>query len=125
MCWSKVSICSMWACHKIYLESDLGKGSVKVGLRAQLLIEGVTLLLGNDLAGGKMLINPEVIDVPLPENTVDLALKFPNIFFSLFCDTDNGPGTGELFDSFLVHCSASPSASPDVSAPSDLLQMDS
>lgn len=42
--------------YNIYLESDLVKGCVQMGFHKQLAIEGVTLLLRNDLAGGKLLI---------------------------------------------------------------------
>ena len=40
--------------HKVNLVSDLVTGSVVVGTRPTLPIEGVSLLLGNDLAGGKV-----------------------------------------------------------------------
>ncbi|XP_056441423.1 uncharacterized protein LOC130378840 [Gadus chalcogrammus] len=116
--------------HNIYLESDLIKGCVKVGVCAQLPIEGVTLLLGNDLAGGKMLINPEVIAVPLPENSDDLALKFPIVFSvcavtRAMAERQKLEAEVELSDSFLVDCSVSPTASPEVPARSVLPQLDS
>ena len=117
--------------HNIYLESDLVKGCVKVGLRAQLPIEGVTLLLGNDLAGGKMLINPEVIAVPLPENSDDLALKFPKVFSACAmtrarAERQKMEAEVELSDSFLVDCSAAPPASPEALTHSVVLpQIDS
>ena len=40
--------------HKANLVSDLVTGSVVVGTRPTLPIKGVSLLLGNDLAGGKV-----------------------------------------------------------------------
>ena len=101
--------------HTIYLESDLVKGSVKVGLRSQLPIEGVTLLLGNDLAGGKMLINPEVIAVPLSDNSDDLALKFPKVFSACamtraMAERQELEAEVDLSNSFMF--SAGPPASP-------------
>eukprot|EP00066_Takifugu_rubripes_P025346 XP_011614612.1 PREDICTED: uncharacterized protein LOC105418111 [Takifugu rubripes] len=40
--------------HSVFLKSDLVTGRVKVGLMANLPIKGICLLLGNDLAGGKV-----------------------------------------------------------------------
>ena len=40
--------------HKVNLVSDLVTGSVVVGTRPTLPIKGVSLILGNDLAGGKV-----------------------------------------------------------------------
>ena len=46
--------------HKVNLVSDLVTGSVVVGTRPTLPIKGVYLLLGNDLAGGKVVADPKV-----------------------------------------------------------------
>ena len=50
--------------HNIYLSSDLVKGAVAVGIRQTLPFKGVHLLLGNDLAGDKVVVNPLVTDTP-------------------------------------------------------------
>ena len=42
--------------HNIYLSSDLVTGLVAVGNRPSLLFKGVHLLLGNDLAGDKVVV---------------------------------------------------------------------
>ena len=47
--------------HNIYLSSDLVKGPVAVGIRQTLSFKGVHLLLGNDLAGDKVVVNPLVV----------------------------------------------------------------
>ena len=44
--------------HNIYLSADLVSGSVAVGNRPSLPFKGVHLLLGNDLAGDKVVVNP-------------------------------------------------------------------
>ncbi|VDI79471.1 Hypothetical predicted protein [Mytilus galloprovincialis] len=59
--------------HRIYLKSDLITGPVIVGVRPNLPVEGVTLLLGNDLARNKVVAEPivtsePVVDVKLPED---------------------------------------------------------
>ncbi|VDH99820.1 Hypothetical predicted protein, partial [Mytilus galloprovincialis] len=46
--------------HRIYLKSDLITGPVIVGVRPNLPVEGVTLLLGNDLARNKVVAKPIV-----------------------------------------------------------------
>ncbi|MGL5371751.1 MAG: hypothetical protein ACRDBF_12105, partial [Plesiomonas shigelloides] len=53
--------------HYINSQSDLVSGFVKIAVRSQLPIKGVDLILGNDLAGGKVLPFPEVIENPLTE----------------------------------------------------------
>ena len=40
--------------HKVYLRSELVRGPVIIGVRPTLPIQGVSLILGNDLAGGKV-----------------------------------------------------------------------
>ena len=40
--------------HKVFLKSDIVSGLVNVGLRPTLPVKGIALLLGNDLAGGKV-----------------------------------------------------------------------
>ena len=42
--------------HNIYLSSDYVKGTVAVGIRQTLPFKGVHLLLGNDLAGDKVVV---------------------------------------------------------------------
>ncbi|VDH97949.1 Hypothetical predicted protein [Mytilus galloprovincialis] len=63
--------------HRIYLKSDLITGPVIVGVRPNLPVEGVTLLLGNDLARNKVVAEPivtsePVVDVKLPEDDAEL-----------------------------------------------------
>ena len=50
--------------HKLELSSDIVPGSVVVGLRPSLPVKGISLILGNDVAGGKVEANPCVSDAP-------------------------------------------------------------
>ena len=50
--------------HLIDLKSDLVSGPVVVGVRPTLPLEGISLLLGNDLAGGKVIAEPIVTHEP-------------------------------------------------------------
>lgn len=67
--------------HKLNLDSELVSGEVVVTLSSQLPIHGITLLLGNELAGGrvhatlKVTLHPQVVDVPN-----ELGQKYPDIF---------------------------------------------
>ena len=53
--------------HRINLKSDLISGTVIVGVRPELPVKGVSMLLGNDLAGGKVLPQPIVTRDPCTE----------------------------------------------------------
>lgn len=50
--------------HRVYLKCALVTGYVKVGIRPSLPVKGITFILGNDLAGGKVMPMLEVIDTP-------------------------------------------------------------
>ena len=50
--------------HNLELSSEIVSGSVVVGLRPSLPVPGVSLILGNDIAGGKVEANPCVSDTP-------------------------------------------------------------
>ncbi len=46
--------------HRVHLDCTLVSGFVRVGVRSSLHVKGVTFILGNDLAGSKVLPVPEV-----------------------------------------------------------------
>ena len=50
--------------HKVFLQSDLVSGYVAVGIRPTLPVDGVSLLLGNDIAGEKVIVNPWLPSLP-------------------------------------------------------------
>ena len=50
--------------HVIYLNSSLVNGTVTVGIRPTLPVKGVSLILGNDLAGSKVLPDLQVVSDP-------------------------------------------------------------
>ena len=57
--------------HNIYLSSDLVTGLVAVGIRPSLPFKGVHLLLGNDLAGDKVVIDPLLTSMPCVDQPPD------------------------------------------------------
>lgn len=52
--------------HNVYITSNLVNGLFPVAISSGLPIRGVDLLLGNDIAGGKVTPSLEVLDTPLP-----------------------------------------------------------
>ncbi|XP_043968384.1 uncharacterized protein LOC122828679 isoform X1 [Gambusia affinis] len=63
--------------HNIHLDSSLVSGFCRVAVLPTLPIKGIDLILGNDLAGGKVLPVPEVLDTP---DTSVVFEPMPNIF---------------------------------------------
>ncbi|KAL0153953.1 hypothetical protein M9458_050710 [Cirrhinus mrigala] len=66
--------------HTAYLKSDIVSGLVNFAVREQLPVEGVDLILGNDLAGGIVFPTPIVTYMPKTSQNCDLAEKFPSVF---------------------------------------------
>ena len=67
--------------HNIYLSSDLVNGPVAVGIRQTLRFKGVHLLLGNDLAGDKVVVNPLVTDTPCMDQSPDpIGQELPGLY---------------------------------------------
>ena len=70
--------------HRLVLHSDLVQGEVVVAVRPSLPVEGVDVILGNDLAGGRVWPSgpppPLVTAVPLETNENDCADEFPEVF---------------------------------------------
>ena len=67
--------------HHVFFTSDLVSGPVTVGVRSSLPIDGVHFLLGNDLAGGKVVPSPVVTDKPKIEEVIDPILEeIPDLY---------------------------------------------
>ena len=61
--------------HSIHLESELVTGDVVVGLRPTLPMAGVSLILGNDLAGEKVMPELLVISDPMKAKEADSSIE--------------------------------------------------
>ena len=67
--------------YRINLKSELVTGEVTVGVVPSLPIEGVTFLLGNDLAGSRVNVTPIVCSTPCVDEATELLEEsFPGIF---------------------------------------------
>ena len=65
--------------HKITLKCSLVSGPVIVGVRPSLPVQEITVLLGNDLAGGRVLQSPRVTEV-LQMRCDDVTKKTEELF---------------------------------------------
>ena len=67
--------------HHVNLSSDLVTGLVVIGITPSLPFKGVHLLLGNDLAGDKVVVNPLVTDTPIIGQTDDpIEQEIPDLY---------------------------------------------
>ena len=67
--------------HIIYLSSDLVTGLVAVGIRPSLPFKGVHLLLGNDLAGDKVVVDPLLTSTPCVDQPPDsIEQEIPDLY---------------------------------------------
>ena len=67
--------------HNIYLSSDFVTGLVAVGIRSSLHFKGVHLLLGNDLAGDKVVVDPLLTSTPFVDQLPDLIeQEIPDLY---------------------------------------------
>ena len=67
--------------HEVNIKSSLINGNIVIGMRPSLPVEGISSILGNDLAGEKVMVDPRVVEKPRDdEKTERLTEKFPGIF---------------------------------------------
>lgn len=65
----------------MYLQTECVAGFVDMGVRPAFPVPGVEFILGNDLAGGRMLPVLEVLDTPVPNSvTEELTPGYPDVF---------------------------------------------
>ena len=50
--------------HEVNIKSSLINGKIVIGMRPSLPVEGISLILGNDLAGEKVMVDPRVVEKP-------------------------------------------------------------
>ena len=67
--------------HRVNLVSDIVSGSVVVGVMETLPAKGVSMLLGNDLAGGKVIAEPKIVMEPFTSaETEKIEEEIPGVF---------------------------------------------
>ena len=48
--------------HEVNIKSSLINGNIVIGMRPSLPVEGIALILGNDLASEKVMVDPRVVE---------------------------------------------------------------
>ena len=67
--------------HEVNIKSSLINGNIVIGIRPSLPVEGISLILGNDLAGERVMVDPRVVEKPRNDEKLErLAEKFPGTF---------------------------------------------
>ena len=62
------------------IKSSLINGNIVIGMRPSLPVEAISLILGNDLAGERVMVDPRVVENPRDDEKMKrLAEKFPGI----------------------------------------------
>ena len=63
--------------HEVNIKSSLINGNIVIGMRPSLPVEGISLILGNDLADERVMVDPRVVEKSRDyEKTEKLADKF-------------------------------------------------
>ncbi len=75
--------------HAVFLRSPLVTGTVKIATCSRLQVQGVALILCNDLAGKKVFPTPEVVDNPMPGSSPTVSVDgCPSLVFPFYAVTD-------------------------------------
>lgn len=61
--------------HRVYVKSELATGFFPLSVCTALPVDGVAMLMGNDIAGGFLLPNPEVLDNHLNQTIPDSSVN--------------------------------------------------
>ena len=72
--------------HEVNIKSSLINGNIVIGMRPSLPVEGISLILGNDLAGDKVMVDPRVVEKPRDERkqrSWQKSSQVPGILISL------------------------------------------
>ena len=112
--------------HDVYLQSGLVTGLVTVAIRPELPLEGVDMILGNDLAGGEVFPTPIVVNNPVGSRGVnqgDPLSPMPKVFpvcVGTRAQSRKVEEVVDLSDTFIIPCeetveivSAGPSATSE------------
>ncbi len=89
--------------HNVHVQSSLVSGCFKVAVLPALPIKGVDFILSNDLAGGKVMPVPEVLDTPSLNTDSDSAQVLTDTFPACVVTRAQSKKYGlDLSDSFLA-----------------------
>ena len=67
--------------HEVNIKFSLINDNIVIGMRTSLPVEGISLILGNDLADERIMVDPRVVEKPRDDEKMEkFAEKFPGIF---------------------------------------------
>ena len=66
--------------HEVNIKSSLINGNIVIGMRPSLLVEGISLILGNDLAGEKVMVDPRVVEKPRDDEKTERLAKGSQVY---------------------------------------------
>ena len=69
--------------HEVNIKSSLINGNIVIGMRPSLPVEGISLILGNGLAGEKVMVDQRVVEKPRSKNR-EVGRKVPR-YISCLC----------------------------------------
>ena len=76
--------------HEVNIKSSLINGNIVIGMRPSLPVEGISLILGNDLAGERVMVDPRVVEKPRDdEKNREVGRKVPRYIPCLCGNTLN------------------------------------
>ena len=67
--------------HEVNIKSSLINGNIDIGMRPSLPVEGISLILGNDLAGEKVMVDPRVVEKPRDNEKTERLQKSSQVYF--------------------------------------------
>ena len=119
--------------HKVCTHSDLITGPVVVGIRPTLPLKGVSFVLGNDLAGGKVKPDPWVVEHPdqFLKTKIDDSVMLPACVVTRAatrkvkykemadCEDSNASSSSNQPDHHIKCCDSVLTSEPDKSSVSD------
>ena len=116
--------CSTSCCE---LKSNFVNGPVTIGVMSSLPVSGVHLLLGNDLAGDKIVVNPLVTANPSLDQIDPIEIEIPNLYQGCADSRDMAKKAVlneveiSLYDTFMGHLPEITSTSVSIFIPVILL----
>ncbi len=94
--------CRKFPMHHVHLQSDLCTGFMRVAVCPSLPVKGVDFILGNDLAGGKVMPVIEVVDEPTTFCDFEvLSETYPDVFPACALTRAQSRREGDIVD--LIH----------------------
>uniref|UniRef100_A0A4W5NGU8 Gypsy retrotransposon integrase-like protein 1 n=1 Tax=Hucho hucho TaxID=62062 RepID=A0A4W5NGU8_9TELE len=84
--------------HFVKVHSELISGIFRVGVRPMLPVKGVTFIMGNDIAGGKVVPVLEVMDKSDHSLSNELAQNYPHVFPACAVTRAQAQQMGDVID---------------------------